>query len=81
MAAAAGAMAATSRLTIAVYDLEILASYHARYPLAGRLRFVRRDRQVVVDQGVHQRRLPHVRRADDADEPGAKAIRHAGDVN
>ena len=51
-------------------ELVVLAVRDAVDPAAGRVRHRRGDRDLLADEGVHERRLADVRPARDGDEPG-----------
>ena len=55
---------------VGVDDLEIFAVHDALDAMAGRLRFCRRDAQLLAHQLVHQRALPHIRIPDEVHKTG-----------
>ena len=57
-------------------DLRLGPVQHAADLVAGRLRLVRDDRDLLAEDLVEQRRLAHVGAADEGHEPGAEALGH-----
>src|SRR5690606_18885551 len=58
------------------HELIVLAGQHGVYPVARGLGLARDDGHLGADQGIGQRRLPHVRAPHDRDESTAKRLAH-----